>query len=118
MAIIYEVRQKIKKDGNLSQRTEIHFIYYTEINACDLCGKLGPPRKVRLRDDVAGWNVEKTDREYKGIDILCTGCWNKVKPIVKNMKYLKEAKKLVNKTIKEVRQCKKIQKLNDQATQI
>jgi hypothetical protein len=93
------------KSGKPSKR--LVFVWYTELQTCQLCGFMSTPKKVWQRDDVRYWDTE-TDREHSKVD-LCTGCWNKVKPLAKAKEEARKIKYLTNKLYKEGLKWRKLQ---------
>jgi len=56
------------------------------------------------------WNAnDKNDRETKDKDILCTGCWNKVRALVKRQAMCNESRKLIAKLKMETNKWEKLQ---------
>jgi hypothetical protein len=72
---------------------------------CDLCGKQHGENIIKTRSDVYGWNWagEKKGWVVPSKNLLCTSCWNKVKPIVKMYDMANDIKYLINMTKKEIR---------------
>lgn len=93
------------KSGKLS--AEWVSVWYTELQTCQLCGFMSTPKKVWQRDDVRYWDTE-TDREHSKV-MLCTGCWNKVKPIAKAQREAREINYLMNKLYKGTLEWQKLQ---------
>lgn len=79
------------------------------VYACDLCGRLGTKRMVRERLDSWQWNAEDDKRwwETPDRDCLCTGCWNKVRVVVRRKKEAALLKRLVNKLKRSIEKCQK-----------
>jgi hypothetical protein len=93
------------KSGKLSKR--LVSVWYTELKTCDLCGFMSTPKKVRNRWDVFGWDTE--DEGIRSKVTLCTGCWNKVKPLAKAKEEARKIKYLTNKLYKEGLKWRKLQ---------
>lgn len=69
----------------------------THLVTCELCGFTSTPKKVSYRSEIYGWNRENNkDVETPATCTLCTGCWNKVKVVVKKIKAANECEKLLN----------------------
>jgi hypothetical protein len=75
----------------------------TKLNTCQLCGRMSTLKKVYLRNDVYRWNCENGDYKCEGKDTLCTGCWNKVRPLVMREREAKELSSFINRIKKEIR---------------
>ena len=89
---------------------EFYLYPSTTLVECQLCGKLSTPKKITCRNDVYRWNAnDKNDRETKGKDILCTGCWNKVRALVKRQAMCNESRKLIAKLKMETNKWEKLQ---------
>jgi len=69
----------------------------TWLNACQLCGKYGVPTKVTWRGGIYQWARMSKNEYCRSKDILCMGCWNKVKPLAKIKDEAEENKTLINK---------------------
>ena len=103
----YRYQRKDGKPGRLMHRLGPE---YTTLNACDVCGKLGIPRKVRVRNDVFGWNGEsEKDWTTPSKDMLCTGCWNKVRAIVRKRDEANSCRRMLNKLTRTIRDERKNQ---------
>lgn len=77
----------------------------TELITCELCGKLSTPKKVHSRSRCWGWNLDRENYgnpDIKEKSVLCCGCWNKVKPIVKRQEEADEMKRILNQFKKEI----------------
>ncbi len=69
----------------------------TWLNACQLCGFYSVPKKVTWRSGINRWDrINKRDW-VKSKEVLCTGCWNKVKHLAKIKDEAEENKTLINK---------------------
>jgi hypothetical protein len=88
----WEWVHKRLKSGKLKE--ELVLVWYTKLHDCQLCGFMSTPKKVRQRDDVRYWDTE-TDGEHSKV-MLCTGCWNKVKPIAEAQREAREINYLMN----------------------
>lgn len=76
------------------RRTWIYH-WYTPLFTCELCGRFGAPMRVRPRDDlfdaeVAHW----TDYKRGNSPTLCTGCWNRLRPLYRRLADLGELRQL------------------------
>lgn len=81
---------------------------FTVINTCDLCKKIGIPRRVRYRSDVFGWNRNNSkDFEFDQKNVLCTGCWNKVRSLLDKEEKSRAITQLLNKLKREASECQK-----------
>ena len=75
------------KKGNLSKKRAIYLINpITMLNTCQVCGKLGTPRKICTRNDVYGWDVKVWSYPFETKTMLCVGCWNKAARIQHEIK--------------------------------
>lgn len=82
----------------------------TSLNTCQVCGKVSTPKKVHCRNDVFRWNAESSsDFTTKNKDILCMGCWNKIRPLVSRQMSVNENRRMINKLNKRRLQCQKSQ---------
>lgn len=91
------------KPGNYSTKRALFYTYpRTDLVDCQLCGKRSTPKKVHYRSDVAGWNggLDK--------DVLCTGCWNKLKPLVNKEREYFELRALTSKLYREALKCQRL----------
>ena len=110
------------KKGNYSWKRAEYFEYpKTTLNTCDLCGKTSTPKRVHYRSDIWGWDVpcSKSGRinwkihEPGSKSCLCTGCWNKVKPLANKQDEIIETQRFINKLNKEQRACRRLQALEN-----
>lgn len=93
-----------RKDGSTGRRMQMVVYEYTPLNTCELCGKTSTPKKVCYRSDISGWNREhRNDFAAAPIDTLCTGCWNKVRAVVRKIHAANECSKLFNKLTRSIR---------------
>lgn len=69
----------------------------TWLNACQLCGKYGVPKKVTWRGNVWQWSRMDKNGYVKSKDILCGSCWNKVMPLARTKDIAEENQTLINK---------------------
>jgi hypothetical protein len=92
------------KKGNLSwKRAHFYPNPQTPVNTCDVCGRLGTPRRVCWRNDVYKWNVlDPKDYKTPSKTMLCMGCWNKVRRICDREREAREAQRLINLLKKEM----------------
>lgn len=79
-----------------------YFLYnqYTPIYQCEMCGKLGPKRKIYYRNDC--YRMEDHDRWKVGTPLICTPCWNKLRPVIRRFEEQRECVRLVNKLKREI----------------
>jgi len=105
-----EYYTKPTKSGKPGKKIYTRRYWYTPLNQCDLCGMWSTPKKIHYRGDVYGWDWDKGS-EYltPSKDVLCMGCWNKVKVISKRKREAKELKKLTNKLYREALRWQKSQ---------
>ncbi len=91
---------------------------FSKLENCFLCNKLGTKKRVSARNDCYGWNNEirvrekdryKAHEDYTKNYLLCTGCWNKIKPIAKRLNEVDEIRILINKLDREISKCRKLQ---------
>lgn len=80
----------------------VRFYPVTWLRECELCGKMSTPKIVNNRA-VWGWEGNKGLSKTN----LCTGCWNKVKPIYKAVKETEQIKYLSNKLVREANKCQR-----------
>lgn len=72
-----------KAKGN-GHRWVFHKNPVAELMSCNLCGKVGTAKRVCNRSDVYRWNVEnRKDYDTASKHMLCMGCWNKARAIVR-----------------------------------
>lgn len=81
----------------------------TPLYVCDVCGKRSTPKKIHIRSDVYGWNKSSYLSEEKSKGLLCTGCWNRVKAVVKKQREADEIRYLKDKLYREVLKWQKLQ---------
>ena len=86
-----EWRRYKRKDGRLGAWRQDIGLWYTPLSKCDLCGKVSTPKKVNARNDCFNYEL------WKCTPVLCTGCWNKVRPIARLHSELQELKSVGNK---------------------
>lgn len=98
---ILEYVPRLKKNGQPGKLLDMRLIEYTPLHTCDLCGKTSTPKKVYLRYDVWDWNKEgKNDFDTKGKNMLCTGCWNKIRKFHIPKLEIEETQKLIRKILR------------------
>ena len=84
MAWDLEWHQYIRKDGKPGRWYQVPGPEYTPLNKCDVCGLVSTPKKVQTRNDVYGWNREsRKDYLAPPRNMLCMGCWNRVRALVR-----------------------------------
>lgn len=84
----------------------------TTLVECELCHKIGVPKKIHVRNDVHGWTKQsRKDCEYEPKTCLCMSCWNKVKALVKRQDETNEIKLLISKLTREELKCRKLKQL-------
>jgi hypothetical protein len=82
----------------------------TKLRQCGVCGKISTPKKISYRSLCADWYMESLDEPMQQErNILCTGCWNKVRVIVARQHEANEIRRLNSKLIREYRKCQKSQ---------
>lgn len=87
----------IKKNGKESN----HFLicvwsYYSAVVECELCGVIGPKKKVMHHPDIFGWNFDHPKDYSTEIKCtLCMPCYNKIKDVVKKQKACDKSAKLL-----------------------
>ena len=110
--------RNVTKSGRIGNGLVEHNAWYTPINTCFACGKIGVPKNVRFRADATYWPsgpgwIEKSrainGELIKGEDLLCTGCWNKKRSFVKKIYEADEVQRLINQLKKEIRNERKNQ---------
>lgn len=81
----------------------------TKLVECKLCHKRSTPKKVSFRSDVVNWNNRhlKDWFLHESKDVLCVGCWNKVRALEKRDAEAAELRLLVNKLHREIKKCQK-----------
>ena len=89
---------------------------YTPLNTCDLCGKIGTPKKVCVRSKIFAWNGEMRYgfRYGDANNMLCIGCWNKVKAIVKKQDEADECRTILRQIQRRITDERKNGKRQDQ----
>ena len=118
MNYIHEYELRVLKSGKLSKRVYSIFIPYTEINVCEVCGKIGTPRRVTIRNDVWGWNRESKEdyvTEPK-MGMLCVGCWNRVRTLVYREDKIDEIRSFIKKLERTIANERKQQNQNNGRT--
>ena len=88
-----EWRRYQRKDGKLGHWYSAQGPYYTPLNQCDLCGIWSTPKRVHHRNDC----YIDIDGLNWGTPMLCTSCWNRVRPIVRQYDLIRECQRLVRK---------------------
>lgn len=69
----------------------------TKLKTCELCRKTSTPKKVTHRDGIYGWNFHnKEDLSFESKDVLCVGCWNKVRSLIERKHKADEVGKIIN----------------------
>jgi len=82
----------------------------TTLKNCDVCGKLGTPKKIMHRSQLYRWNVDdKKDYTTPSKDMLCMGCWNKLRVLVNKQHICNENRKLISKIKLEIAKWVKLQ---------
>jgi hypothetical protein len=82
----------------------------TTLRECDVCSKLSTPKKIMCRNLLYKWNVDdKKDYETPSKNMLCTGCWNKIRVLVKRQNVCEENKRLTAKLKTEINKWVKLQ---------
>lgn len=75
----------------------------SRVRCCDLCGKEGTTSNIYSRTDVWAWNdPRRFSRKCAGADwvqknVLCMGCWNKVRAISRKEEEAEENRRFLNK---------------------
>lgn len=64
---------RIRKDGKPGALVS-HSLWFTPLRTCVRCGKVGVPKKVQYRSMC---------HQVGFSGMLCMGCWNVIRPIVK-----------------------------------
>lgn len=101
---------KMKKNGEPSKIGLGETIYATPLYKCDVCGKVSVPKNVNYRADCYRWNCDNNEWTIESKDMLCTGCWNKIRALVKKETEIYEVKKLSKTLEKEARKWRRSQK--------
>jgi hypothetical protein len=84
-------------------RWSFHKNPVADLRTCDICGKVGAAKRVCSRSDVYRWNVEdRNDYATATKDMLCMGCWNKVRAIVRKEDEADECRRLLNKLTRSI----------------
>lgn len=79
---------RILKSGRAGKSGTWQYAWVSPLRWCELCGRFGTARTVRQRDDLYdGWLMEL--RKWQPLT-LCTGCWNRLRPIFRNLRELDE----------------------------
>lgn len=99
----------LTKAGKPRKRGECEYAWFTPLLTCQLCGFFSTPRNVRDRDDCYQYDHRpdhqrdqlRFNYEMKvgnwGTPTLCTGCWNKVRAIIRRVDELRDLHTLVRK---------------------
>ena len=118
-----------RKDGTIGDNTpwvSVPPLMWSPLNQCSMCKKLGEKRQVRSRPDAAywWWPAFKTDKEWREYSreewlkygdscpwssVLCTGCWNKARAIVRRKAECHQTIKLIKKAQREIANVRKNQ---------
>jgi len=85
----------IKADGKPGRALVSHHAWYTPIHACDQCGRLGSAKRVHYRS--------MCDSFTQGKAVMCTSCWNRIRPLADMERATWQIKNLTNKLIRENR---------------
>lgn len=99
--ILIEWERYRRKDGTPGRLIE-GVTHYSPLFVCELCEKLGPKKKIQYRNDC--YLYEHRDRYRSGTPLLCMGCWNKIRPLVKRIREAQENDKLIRKMKRELRE--------------
>lgn len=94
----------VLKSGKPGRRLVDQSAAYCEINACDLCGRMGGLKDVRERQDCYRWNMMSTEEYPKPgqfMCMLCTSCWAKVQIIDRLRRASMEIQALANRLKRE-----------------
>lgn len=82
----------------------------TTLNACDICGRLGTRRRVTHRHHIYRWNSDgPRDWKTPSKHMLCVGCWNKARALVRAISEADEIRRLGRKLHREALKCRKAQ---------
>lgn len=103
------------KNGKPGKRLRLTFGgLYTPLFTCEVCGHRSVPAKVTYRGDCWGWEFSFKGRFRNFIGhsrcMLCTGCWNRVRPIARAGEALNEARLAIVRLDKVIADVKKIRK--------
>jgi hypothetical protein len=96
-----------KKDGTPHPtRFTTQTARYTPFRECQLCGFRHGPRRVHERSCIYGWDLE-VQHAQDSKTMLCTGCWNKARAIVRLKGQAYDLKRQMNALQKAYRQAKR-----------
>ena len=130
--ILIDKREVNKEKANNLERSEFELNVdgdYTKLNTCELCKRTSTPKNVNVKYDCMYWDLpskhewKKENKTLKGYflhfysnakedtGMLCVGCWNKVRVIVKRQEEAEELTKLSNKLKREELKWRKSQTL-------
>lgn len=74
------------------------YVKWSEVRRCSLCGIFGSARKVQGRSHVYRWKAQSDDDSWgPDDDVLCTGCWNRVRALVDRANEADEIRRLAAK---------------------
>ena len=106
--------RRILKSGKESKNIYWRPVYYTRLNECQMCGKIGIPKRVNNRE-VIGWDAEKNNEGRYMLEkanyhtMFCMKCWNKIQPIYKNVMESEEIRLGIQRLSREIGKCRKLQ---------
>ena len=104
----------VNYNGSKKHTSRTCFIQFpsTALVECELCHKIGVPKKIHDRNDVYGWTRDgRNDNTFEPKTCLCMSCWNKVKALVKRQDETNEIKRLISKLTREELKCRKLKQL-------
>lgn len=81
----------------------------TQLVICQQCKKISTPKKIYDRYDITNWEGHKRGEWYKSKTVLCTSCWNKVKPISKLTDEIEHNRLTINRAQREIAKWQKSQ---------
>lgn len=99
---------RAKAEGQ-GQRWSFHENPVADLRTCDICGRIGAAKRVCYRNDVYRWNVDWKDYTTTSKHMLCTGCWNKVRALVRKERKAGECSLLLNKLTRSISDARKDQ---------
>lgn len=73
-------------------RAWYHQHEFTVLRVCESCGKFGTPRKISHRNDCYV--------PYVGTPLLCCGCWNRARALLRKKEGLEALRKLVKQLLR------------------
>jgi len=85
--------------------------YFTPLRTCTHCNRMSTPKNIRehsmgIELDVVSFRQNRHVLEHF-MGLLCTPCWNKLRPVYGNYKTTYQSEKLISKLERTIRLCQK-----------